>query len=61
MGTLIALLILVLVAGLLWWAITQIPLPAPLAMVVQVVFVVVFALILLGMLFGQVSVPSIRF
>lgn len=61
MNTLIALLVLVLVAGLLWWAITQIPLPAPLGMIVQVVFIVIFALVLLGMLFGAVPVPAMRF
>ena len=60
MGTLISLLILVLVAGLLWWAISQIPLPQPLGMVVQVVFVVIFALILLGMLSGHFPVPNMR-
>lgn len=60
MGTLIALLILVLVAGLIWWALTMIPLPAPLHMVVQVVFVVIFAILLLGMLFGQFPIPALR-
>lgn len=60
MGTLIALLILVLIAGLIWWAISQIPLPQPLGMVVQIVFILIFAIILLGMLFGQVQVPALR-
>lgn len=60
MGTLIGLLILVLVAGLLWWALTRIPLPAPLGMVVQVVFILLFALVLLGMLFGSVPLPALR-
>jgi hypothetical protein len=60
MSTLIALLIVCLVAGLLWWAITKIPLPEPMGMIVQVVFVVIFALVLLGMLFGSVPVPTLR-
>jgi hypothetical protein len=60
MSTLIALLILVLIAGLLWWAITQIPLPAPIAQIVQVVFVIIIALMLVGMLFGGVPLPTLR-
>ena len=49
---LITLLVLVLIAGLVWWAITQIPLPDPVRWVVIVVFVIVLCIILLRLIPG---------
>ena len=60
MGTLITLLVIVLVAGILWWAVTMIPLPDPAATIVRVVFAVILALVLLSMLFGGIDVPHLR-
>lgn len=57
---LVSLLILAIVAGLLWWAITMLPLPAPFAQIVRVVFVLIIVLVLLGVLFGNVQVPVLR-
>jgi hypothetical protein len=46
-GMLISLLVFCIVAGLFWWIITMIPLPAPFAQIVRVVFVVICVLILI--------------
>ncbi len=51
MDTLIALLILVAMAAIVWWAITQMSLPQPLRVVVIVVFAII-ALFLLGDMVG---------
>ena len=49
-----------LIAGVVWWIIGQLPLPAPFMQIAQVVFAVIILLVLLGMLFGTVSVPTLR-
>jgi len=65
-GSLIALLFLLLILGVVWWAITQIlpliPLPAPIGTVVHVILVVILALILIYALanFAGVALPSLR-
>lgn len=45
---LVNLLILCLVLGLIWWALTSIPLPAPFGVVVRVVFAILAIVLLLG-------------
>jgi hypothetical protein len=57
---LVVVLILGLVFALLYWLIGQFPLPAPFAMVAKAVLALIAVLILLGMLFGGVSVPVVR-
>jgi hypothetical protein len=66
LGSLIQLLFLLLIIGVVWWAITQllplIPLPHPLGTIVHVILVVILALILiyfLAAIFG-VALPSLR-
>lgn len=46
---LIYLIVLCLVFGIAWWAITQIPLPPPIRTVVIVVFALIMILILLSL------------
>lgn len=49
---LISLVVILLVVGILWWAITQIPLPPPVGVVVRVAFAVIVALAILEYFFG---------
>lgn len=51
-STLISLVVILLVVGILWWAITSIPLPEPVSTVVRVAFAVIVALALLAYFFG---------
>jgi heme A synthase len=59
-GGLIHLLIVLIVLGLIffivWWAISQIPMPEPIATVVRVLFVLIIVLILLGLLLPLLGV-----
>lgn len=56
---LVNILILVLLAGLVWWIIGVMGLPEPFNKVVRVIVAVILVLILIGMLLG--SVPVMRF
>lgn len=49
----IDLAILVILAALVWWLLTQIPLPEPINKAVQIVFVVIVVLALIGILTGS--------
>jgi len=49
---LITLLIVGVIFAVIWWGISQVPLPAPFAMVVRVVFVVIVVIVLISMLTG---------
>lgn len=49
---LIQFLVLLIVFALIWWILTQIPLPPPIAKIAQVIVVVIFAIILIYMLLG---------
>lgn len=62
LGLLFALVILALVGALLWWALSLATphLPQPVGVVLQVLFIVVLALMVLGLFTGHVSIPSIR-
>lgn len=53
---LISLLIWGLVLAILWWAIAQIPVPAPFSWVIRVVFALIVVIILLNLL-GVVGPP----
>lgn len=55
----IALIIYVLILGLLYWAISLIPLPPPFPLVIKILFIVLLVIVLLNA-FGLVSVPVIR-
>jgi hypothetical protein len=45
---LINLLVICLILGLLWWAISAIPMPSPIAVFVRVAFALIAILLLLG-------------
>jgi hypothetical protein len=55
---LITFLILLLVFGAVWWIATMIPLPPNFLKIVQIVLAVVFIIVMLGMLLGEV--PYLR-
>jgi hypothetical protein len=58
---LIYFLVLLLVFGLIWWVLTQIPLPPPIGKMAQVVVVVIFALILIFLLLSVIGVgPNVQ-
>ena len=49
---LITLIIVGLILAIIWWAISQIPLPAPFGWVVRVVFALIVAIVLIDLLLG---------
>ena len=52
MGLLISLLIFLVIASVVWWAVGMLPLPGPIRPIILVVLVVVFLIFLLGLLPG---------
>ncbi len=52
MSLLITLLIYGLVFAIIWWAITQIPVPEPFSWVIRVVFALIVAVVLINLLMG---------
>lgn len=54
---LITILILVIVFGLFFWLIQMLPLPAPWGQAAQVLAVLICIALLLGVVFGGVSMP----
>lgn len=59
LGLLISLVVFALVAYLLWWVLSLIPMPQPLRVVVTVLFVLVCVLILLD--YFPLNLPRGRF
>ena len=59
---LITLLIVLLIASVVWWIISQLPLPAPFAMIVRVVFALILLIWLISMLlpYSGVHGPLLR-
>ena len=57
---LISLAVFCIVAGLIYWLVMQLPIPEPFAMIVKVCAIVICILLVLGVLFGGVSVPHIN-
>lgn len=58
--TLLTLLIFVIVAGLLYWLVLQLPLPPPFDMIVRVVMILIAIVVLLGMAGVHTGLPRIR-
>ena len=56
---LFTILILAIVFGLVFWLLQSLPLPAPWAQVVQVAAILICILVLLGLVFGGVSLPRL--
>lgn len=52
LSLLITLIVLGLIFAVVWWAITQIPLPPPFAVVVRVIFALIVVLVLVDLLLG---------
>jgi hypothetical protein len=63
-STLISIIVFLIIAGLIWWAVTTIlgviPLPDPIKAVVNVLLVVVLCLILIYALLPLANVPALR-
>jgi hypothetical protein len=59
-GLLVTVILLGLVFYVLWWLLSVIGLPAPFNKVAQVLIALVAVVLLLGLLFGGVSVPVLR-
>lgn len=57
---LVSLLVLVLVAGVVFWLIGALALPQPWARAAQIIIVLIFLLILIGWMFGGVALPPLR-
>ena len=57
---LVTVLILALIFSLVWWVLGQMPMPEPFRMVVNVILGIICVLVLLGLLFGGISVPTLR-
>ena len=61
MSVIITLVVYIVVIGLLWWLTTLLPLPAPLPLIIQVLFILLAIFALLSV-FGIVSggLPHVR-
>lgn len=57
---LFTIIVFCIVAGLLFWLVTMLPLPEPFPAVIRVCVVVMLILILLGAVFGGINIPRIR-
>lgn len=57
---LLTIIVFAIVGGLIWYLITLLPLPEPFAMILRVCVILLFVVLLLGMLFGGVSLPSLN-
>ena len=57
---LITLIVFCIVAGLVYWLLTLLPLPDPFKTIIIVAFILILILVLLGMFFGGIDVPHMR-
>ena len=53
MGLLLSLLVFLIIASVVWWAVGMLPLPGPIRPIVLVIMVIIFLVMLLGMLPGM--------
>jgi hypothetical protein len=58
-GLLISLIVFCIVAGLIYYLLTMLPLPEPFKAVVMAAFIIICILVLLGWLFGSVPLPRL--
>ncbi len=56
----VSLLIFIVVLGLIYWAVSLIPLPAPFPTIVQVLFIIIAVIALLQFLGIHTGLPAIR-
>jgi hypothetical protein len=61
-GLLISLIIWGLIFAIVWWGISQIPVPEPFSWVIRVIFVLLVVLVLLDLLTGShyVGLPAVH-
>jgi len=59
-GRLVSILVIVLILGLVYWILQQLPLPEPFGMIVKVVIGLIAVVFLLSLLFGGVNIPTLR-
>lgn len=57
---LITIIIFAIVAGLLYWLVTLLPLPEPFKTIISVCCVLICILLVLGIIFGGVDVPVLH-
>ena len=57
---LITLIVFCIVAGLLYWLVSMLPLPEPFPMIIRVCVILIFVLLLLGVVFGGINLPSLN-
>jgi len=57
---LVTIIVIALIFGLVWWVLGQMPLPEPFRMVINVVLGLICILVLLGLVFGGINLPSIN-
>ncbi len=57
---LITLIVFCIVAGLIYWLLTMLPLPEPFKMIVMCAFILILILLLIGFLFGGIEMPHLR-
>ena len=58
-ATLISIIIPLVVIGLIWFLVGLLPLPAPIKQVVDVVFIIIAILVVLGVFTGAVHIPRL--
>jgi len=57
---LFTLLVLALVVAVAWWVIGMVPMPPQIKQIVSVIFGLMVLVYLLGLLFGGLSLPTLR-
>lgn len=57
---LVYIIVFAVVAGLIFWLLGQLPLPAPWAQVIRICAVLICVLLLLGILFGGIDAPHLN-
>lgn len=60
MHILFTLLILVLIAGAVWWILTQMPIPQPFKNAALIILGIICIIYLVGLLSGHAAFPAIR-
>ncbi len=55
---LLTILVLAVIFGLVFWLLQQLPLPSPWAQIVQICAILICLFVLLGLVFGGISLPS---
>lgn len=60
MNTIISLIVFLIVLGLIWWLVKMLPLPAPIDQIVQVLFIILAIVAVLGLFSGYVPPLHLR-